>query len=82
MPLAIYREVAAHLAQCLGVQVELLPQSSTTFAYGDSQIEGLSLNYPPDRDSPAEMLRNPQQQIEAILAYYAQQYGRWERREY
>lgn len=66
LPLAIYREVAAHLRQVVGVDVELLPQTSRQFDYHQSQIGGLSIAYPKnlsDRD---------RQQIEAILNYYAQ----------
>lgn len=71
MPLAIYREVAAHLRQVMGVKVELLEQSSSTFAYWQSQIEGLSIAYADNSDR--------QQQIEAILTYYAERHGNWER---
>ena len=70
MSLAIYREVAAHLEQNLGVKIELLPQSSSTFAYEESQIEGLFIDYPHNCD---------RQQVEAILAYYAERHGTWER---
>lgn len=75
MPLAVYREAAAHLQQVLGVKVALLPQSSPTFAYLQSQIAGLAIDYPEDCD------RDRQQQIEAILAYYAKRHGNWERQD-
>ncbi|MBP0017618.1 MAG: hypothetical protein J7647_08675 [Cyanobacteria bacterium SBLK] len=75
MPLAVYRETAAHLQQVLGVKVALLPQSSSTFAYLQSQIAGLEIDYPENCD------RDRQQQIEAILAYYAEHHGAWERQD-
>ncbi len=65
LPLAVYREVAAHLRQVEGVQVELLPQLSPTFDYTASQTGGLALCYPP---SPSDLMR---QQVTAILAHYS-----------
>ncbi|MGK7928018.1 MAG: hypothetical protein AB4290_22725 [Spirulina sp.] len=81
MPLAIYREVAAHLQQVSGISVTLVSQSARDFDYGQSQIEGLCIDYPDDfdLDSPLETLGDRQQQIEAILAYYAKHHGTWER---
>ncbi|MEM9539831.1 MAG: hypothetical protein AAGA60_09995 [Cyanobacteria bacterium P01_E01_bin.42] len=73
MPLAVYREAAAHLQQVSGVEVTLVPQSSPTFDYLQSQIAGLTIDYPENCD------RDRQQQIEAILAYYAERHGSWER---
>jgi hypothetical protein len=73
LPLAIYREVAAHLRQVEGVNVELIPQTSRQFNYHQSQIGGLSIAYPmnlSDRD---------RQLIKAILDYYAQIHGSYQR---
>ena len=74
MPLAVYREVAAHLRQVSGVEVVLLPQTSEVFDYQQSQIGGLQFHYPSDAD---EGIR---QRIEQILQYYGDRYGAWIRR--
>ncbi len=72
LPLAVYREVAAHLRQVTGVEVELLPQRSQTFDYQQSQIGGLMLSYTSDADSIAP------QRVQQILAYYGDRYGNWQ----
>lgn len=72
LPLAVYREVAAHLRQVTGVEVELLPQLSQTFDYQKSQIGGLKLQY------TAEASAASQQRVEQILAYYGNRYGNWQ----
>ncbi|MDY7014081.1 MAG: hypothetical protein SVX43_10890 [Cyanobacteriota bacterium] len=69
LPLAVYREVAAHLRQIAGVEVRLIPQSSPHFDYGQSQIETLWVSYPQDSSD----------RLEAILDYYAQRHGSWQR---
>lgn len=71
MPLAIYREVAAHLGLVPGVQTELLPQQSRSFDYYLSQIGRLQIEYP-DSDPTC------QAQVQQILAYYSDRYGAWE----
>lgn len=71
MPLAIYREVAAHLCLVAGVQTALLPQQSQQFDYNLSQIDSLQIEYP-DRDSTC------QAQVQQILTYYSDRYGAWE----
>jgi hypothetical protein len=70
MPLAVYREVAAHLGQVEGVQTELVPQTSQQFDYTLSQIDSLWIDYP---DEAAAELR-----VSQILAYYSDRYGAWE----
>lgn len=78
MPLAVYRELAAHLRQT-GAAVELLPQTSQTFDYQQSQVGGLVLRYSPQnlpQNSP-QNLPNPHWLIQQILAHYSQQYGDW-----
>lgn len=72
LPLAVYREVAAHLQQVIGVRVELLPQRSQEFDYAQSQIGGLQVHYSPE--SGPEV----QQRVEQILSYYGDRYGAWE----
>jgi hypothetical protein len=68
LPLAVYREVAAHLRQVEGVEVELIPQSSPQFDYNQSQIAGLWISVSPDSGSMS------QQRVEQILAYYRDRY--------
>jgi hypothetical protein len=70
LPLAVYREVAAHLCQVDGVQTELVPQTSQQFDYQLSQIDSLWI-YRPD-DAKAE------KRVSQILAYYSDRYGAWE----
>lgn len=72
LPLAIYREVAAHLQQVPGVTVALLPQQSQQFDYGQSQLGGLSLSYGSEATSAS------QRRVTQILAYYGDRYGAWE----
>ncbi|BAU07684.1 hypothetical protein NIES592_09885 [Fischerella major NIES-592] len=68
LPLAVYREVAAHLRQVEGVEVELIPQSSPHFNYNLSQIAGLWISVSPDSGSMSR------QRVEQILAYYRSRY--------
>ncbi|MEX0269590.1 hypothetical protein AB3R30_10635 [Leptolyngbyaceae cyanobacterium UHCC 1019] len=70
LPLAVYREVAAHLEQVGGVQIELVPQTSQQFDYTLSQIDSLWINHP--ENAAAE------KQVSQILAYYGDLYGAWE----
>ncbi len=72
LPLAVYREVAAHLRQIKGVTTGLLPQTSTTFDYLQSQVGGLWIRYSADAAEVCQL------QIEAILIYYGDRYGDWE----
>jgi hypothetical protein len=72
LPLAVYREVAAHLCQVDGVEIELLPQQSQQFDYRLSQVDSLWIQYPDDLNSACC------QQVEQILAYYSDRYGAWE----
>ena len=67
LPLAVYREVAAHLRQVEGVEVGLIPQSSQQFDYNQSQIAGLWIQYSAS-DSQGR------QRVEQILAYYRDRY--------
>jgi hypothetical protein len=75
IPLACYREIAAHLQQCEGVQVKLLPMpNDAPFDYDASQIWGLELHLPAE----GTMARSRYQEI---LDYYAQQWGEWQTQE-
>lgn len=71
LPLAIYREIAAHLRQVKGVNSGLIPQNSKEFDYLQSQVGGLWIEY--------EIDLKPEQQakVSQILAYYAQKYAPW-----
>jgi len=73
LPLAIYREIAAHLRQLDGVTVEIIPQSSSEFSYFKSQVEGLRLSY------SSTISSGEKQYCKEILNYYEQQYGTWEK---
>lgn len=72
LPLAVYREVAAHLRQVDGVDAGLLSQRSQQFEYPQSQVGGLWIRYTPDADGAS------QRRVEQILAYYGDRYGTWE----
>jgi hypothetical protein len=72
LPLAVYREVAAHLCQIDGIGAELIPQQSQQFEYSLSQIDSLWIQYPEDADSTCCG------QVQQILAYYSDRYGAWE----
>ncbi|MGF1513278.1 MAG: hypothetical protein ACFB5Z_06230 [Elainellaceae cyanobacterium] len=72
LPLAVYREVSAHLRQCPGVDISLLPQTAATFDYSQSQVGGLRIHYTPSEAQP------DRQQVESILLYYGLRHGPWE----
>lgn len=72
LPLAVYREVVAHLRQVTGVEAGLMPQTSQSFDYQQSQVGGLWLRYTHAAESIA------QHQVGQILAYYSDRYGSWE----
>ena len=76
LPLAVYREVAAHLRQVQGVNARLIMRSiehdpAEKFDYYQSQVAGLEINY-------SEIEKNAPQRVEEILGYYAQRYSPWE----
>ena len=76
LPLAVYREVAAHLRQVTsvtaGLNLKPLHGGKEAFDYYASQIESLWLEYPPN------LAPQSKQQIQAILDYYGQRYQPWE----
>jgi hypothetical protein len=72
LPLAVYRELAAHLQQIDRVQTTLIEQSASTFDYALSQIESIEIRHP--KDLPAE----GQQMIGKILSYYGDRFGSWQ----
>jgi len=73
LPLAVYREIAAHLCQLEGVGVKLLPATNTEFDYAHSQVGGLQVNYP-DSLTPGDG-----QQLTAIIEFYGARYGKPQR---
>lgn len=71
LPLASYREIAAHLNLVPGVTVELLPQTAQVFDYLQSQVGGLTLTIDP------VMGDRSRDRVEQILAHYADRFGPW-----
>ena len=69
LPLAVYREVVAHLRQVCGLNAGLFEQTATEFDYLQSQVGGLWLEY----DSSLI----DEDKMKSILAYYEQKYGSW-----
>lgn len=69
LPLAVYREISAHLQQIEGIRVDLVAHSSREFDYNQSQIGGLAIRY----DSDLDVIYHSR--IRSILDYYAQKYG-------
>ncbi|XTZ20122.1 MAG: hypothetical protein ACQZ3M_00940 [cyanobacterium endosymbiont of Rhopalodia fuxianensis] len=74
LPLAVYRELAAHLQQVEGVTTELIPQQSEQFDYTQSQVESLLVQYPSSLNIPEK------HHIQKILDYYAKVHGAYERK--
>jgi DNA-binding PucR family transcriptional regulator len=72
LPLAVYREIAAHLRQVSGVEAGLIPQTSQSFDYHQSQIGGLWIEYTNASDTAGR------ERVNQILAYYQNRYGAWE----
>ncbi|MGL4621206.1 acyltransferase [Chroococcidiopsis sp.] len=66
LPLAVYREVAAHLRQVEGVETGLYPATNQQFDYDRSQVGGLWIQYAPTASSASREL------VDRILAYYQQ----------
>jgi|688.fasta_scaffold172336_2 hypothetical protein len=69
LPLAVYREITAHLQQVSGVEVQLMSQSSPHFDYSQSQVEALEIHYPQNLPAQEKIY------LEEILSYYTQLYG-------
>ena len=68
LPLAVYREIAAHLCQVEEVETKLLQASTPEFNYDDSQVESLQIQLPVANKQSRE-------QVEEILAYYQNIFG-------
>ncbi|MCL1466798.1 hypothetical protein [Argonema galeatum] len=69
LPLAVYRELAAHLRQVEGVETGLIPQQSQQFDYNQSQVGSLWVEYSEAADAVAR------QRVDRILQYYRERYG-------
>ncbi|KYC40295.1 hypothetical protein WA1_27585 [Scytonema hofmannii PCC 7110] len=67
LPLAVYREIAAHLRQVEGVEVSLIPQTSQEFDYNQSQVGGLWIEYTSSSNLQSR------QRVRQILTYYQSQ---------
>jgi len=72
LPLAVYREIAAHLRQVEGVETGLYPTPSQQFDYNQSQVGALWIQY-----SQAIALES-RERVDQILAYYQNHYGNLE----
>jgi len=73
IPLAIYREIAAHLRQIEGVEINFIDQTAPNFDYKYSQYSGFELSYPDNLNSyDLQCLNN-------ILNYYAQKWQPFQR---
>jgi hypothetical protein len=66
LPLTVYQEIAAHLCQVEGVEVYLIPQTSSKFDYNQSQVGGLSISWTANTND---------ERVKEILAYYQKRYG-------
>jgi hypothetical protein len=69
LPLAIYREIAAHLRQIVGLEVGLIPQTSSEFDYNQSQVSGLRISWTATADEESR------ERLKQIVAYYQTRYG-------
>ena len=68
LPLAVYREIAAHLGSVEGIEVGLISQTSQEFDYNQSQVGGLWIDYGSNSNSQTR------QWVKQILAYYQHRY--------
>jgi hypothetical protein len=68
LPLAVYYEIAAHLRQLSGIQVEILPQTAPNFDYLQSQVGGLSIDC-------SKLIVVDRTRATEILEYYRNRYG-------
>lgn len=72
LPLAVYKEIAAHLRQVEGVETGLYPMASQQFDYSQSQVGALWIQY-----SQTFTLEN-RERVDQILTYYQNRYGNLE----
>jgi hypothetical protein len=74
LPLAVYREIAAHLNQIEGVTTELLPQDTQHFDYSHSQVGWLRIQH------PKALGKEDRDRLQQILNYYGDRFGAWQHR--
>lgn len=77
LPLAVYREITAHLRQIEGVNATLISYSAEEdrqqkFDYDRSQVKGLAIEYSDTLEPEGKERKNE------ILTYYAQRYCPWQ----
>ncbi|MEM9244132.1 MAG: hypothetical protein AAGA67_00105 [Cyanobacteria bacterium P01_F01_bin.153] len=73
LPLAVYREIAAHLQQLEGVSVTLMEQTSKDFDYLQSQVGGIELTF-----LGSSCFKDGGDRLVEILNHYAARFGPWE----
>jgi hypothetical protein len=72
IPLAVYREIAAHLRQIEGITVSFLTSVDRVFSYTESQLGGLEI-------MDANLLNDADRiRLDRLLNYYADRYNQWE----
>jgi hypothetical protein len=72
LPLAVYREIAAHLRQFEEITVSFLTAIDRGFSYTESQLGGLEI-------MGANLLTDGDKlRLDRLLNYYADRYDRWE----
>lgn len=69
LPLAVYREIAAHLCQVEGVETGLYPTQSKQFNYNQSQVGSLWIQYAQTAGLESR------ERVDQILAYYQNRYS-------
>lgn len=69
LPLAVYREIAAHLRQVTGVETGLYPTQSKQFDYNQSQVCSLWIQYAQTAGLESR------ERVDQILAYYQNRYS-------
>ncbi|WP_309741693.1 MULTISPECIES: hypothetical protein [unclassified Chamaesiphon] len=71
LPLAVYREIAAHLQQIEGIVIGFLTPIEREFNYTQSQLGGLEITGA-DGLTPPDLVR-----LDRILSYYANRFEAW-----
>jgi hypothetical protein len=72
VPLAVYREIAAHLRQIEGITVSFLTSVDRGFSYTESQLGGLEI-------MGANLLTDSDRiRLDRLLNYYADRYNQWD----
>jgi hypothetical protein len=72
IPLAVYREIAAHLQQIEGITIDFLNPTERIFNYTESQLGGLKIT------GVAQLTDRDRCIFDRILSYYADRYDQWE----